>query len=576
MKFPEQWDLDCFFPGGSHSSGLSKEIERVREAISALELLKDSKEILPSIQKIQEIDMALRQLDAFVICLESQNTADQCANQWRAELSVVDAKFQLFNHAFDTQLVAFDPKVFQDPELSEIRYVLEERRIRASRKLSPDKEGIITELSIDGYHGWDDIYPTIVNGVKITLESETLSFGQAENKLSHKERKVRQSVFSALENCWKEKGAIFSQVLNHLAGFRLQVYRLRGWNDPLQEPLFENRMQKQTLQAMWDAVDEDIGPLLSFLQAKAKLLGLDKLAWYDIEAPLFETQEKGIPYSQGASLIIEEFSRFHPKMGKFAQKACSEKWIDAEDRPGKRAGGFCIAFPKSKQSRIFMTYSGTMVNLSTLAHELGHGYHNTRVEDLPSLAQNYRMNVAETASTFAEQIISDVLLRHSKNREDKLNILADRIQRSVIFMMNIRARFLFETELYERRKTKFLSSDELCDLMQQSQETAYHHALSEWHPYFWAAKLHFYFTRVPFYNFPYTFGYLFSLGLYAQAKENGAGFAEKYDALLRESGLMSVEELAKKHLGVDLTKREFWQKAARAATRDVSEFLSLL
>lgn len=222
-----------------------------------------------------------------------------------------------------------------------------------------------------------------------------------------------------------------------------------------------------------------------------------------------------------------------------------------------------------------MTYSGTMVNLSTLAHELGHAYHNAMVEDLPSFSQHYRMNVAETASTFAEQIISDALLQQCKTREEKLKILADRIQRSIIFLMNIRARFLFETQFYHQRKMQFLSSNELCSLMQTSQEMAYSHALSVWDLYFWASKQHFYFTTVPFYNFPYTFGYLFSLGLYTQAKQKGTAFAKSYDALLMETGMLSVEDLAKKHLGIDLMQGSFWQEAVKAATHDVEEFIKL-
>ena len=223
-----------------------------------------------------------------------------------------------------------------------------------------------------------------------------------------------------------------------------------------------------------------------------------------------------------------------------------------------------------------MTYSGTMINLMTLAHELGHAYHNAMVDDLPSFAQHYRMNIAETASTFAEQLVSDALLQSSKTREEKLKILSDRIQRSVAFMMNIRARFLFETQFYAMRKTKFLSSDELCALMQKAQETAYAGALDAWHPYFWSSKLHFYFTDVPFYNFPYTFGYLFSLGLYAQARKRGSAFAQQYDALLRDSGVMTVEELAQKHLGIDLAGPSFWQEAVGIAIEDVNAFLKLM
>jgi oligoendopeptidase F len=580
MSYIEQWDLDCFFSGGSDSKDLAKEMTRLKGEIQELAKLKEDKDFEGLVHKMQEIDLTLRQLDAFILCLQSQNVKDERANQWRAEFSALKSKFEVFDNEFDHHLKQLDPKIFADPKFSKIRFVLEERRCRASQKLPPDKENLITDLSVDGYHGWGDLYPTLVSEIKVPFEiegkKEFLSFGQVENKLTHPDPNVRRSLFLAQEKCWKEKEVIFSQVLNHIAGFRLQVYRQRRWEDPLQEPLFENRMKKQTLKAMWDAVEEHKKPLLTFLQAKAKLLGLEKLAWYDIEAPLFETKSEMIPYAEGASMIVEQFTKFHLRMGDFAKKACVEKWVEAADRPGKRPGGYCVAFPRSKQSRIFMTYSGTMVNLSTLAHELGHAYHNAMVEDLPSFCQHYRMNVAETASTFAEQIISDALLQQCKTREQKLKILADRIQRSVIFMMNIRARFLFETQFYDRRKTQFLSSNELCSLMQTSQETAYSNALSVWHPYFWASKLHFYFTTVPFYNFPYTFGYLFSLGLYMQAKKIGPAFAKNYDALLMETGMMFVEDLAKKHLGIDLTQSSFWQEAAKAATSDVEEFIKLL
>ncbi|MBI2812073.1 MAG: oligoendopeptidase, partial [Candidatus Melainabacteria bacterium] len=251
-------------------------------------------------------------------------------------------------------------------------------------------------------------------------------------------------------------------------------------------------------------------------------------------------------------------------------------WIEGEDRAGKRPGGFCVAFPKSRQSRIFMTYSGSLINLSTLAHELGHAYHNAMVERLPSFAQHYRMNVAETASTFAEQIVSDAFLRACKTRQEKIKILFDRVERSLMFFMNIQARFIFETQFYEQRKKGFLSAEELCKLMQAAQEKAFGNALGVWHPYFWASKLHFYFTGAPFYNFPYTFGYLFSLGIYEISKKKGPAFADQYDALLRESGMMSSEDLAKKHLGVDLTQPDFWQQAASGVLNDIDELNKLL
>ncbi len=580
MQYSLSWDLDCFFSGGSDSNDFLTELNQLNRLIETLQSAKDTDDAILLLKALQAIDLRLGECDAFILCLQSQNLSDARANQLRAEFVSLDAKFQIFNNNFDAYLASLSEAEFtqlsHDPTLAELQFILNERRERARQKLSADKENLITDLSIDGYHGWGEIYPSLVGEVKVDYKGEMLSFGQAENRLTDPDRPVRAEIFHGLEHVWKQKEALFSQVLNHIAGFRLKVYAKRNWDDVLQEPLFENRMQSETLQAMWQAVERHKQPLVSFLQAKARLLKLEKLAWYDIEAPLFAETTEFFPYDQGSNLIIDRFAAFHPNMGEFARTACREKWIEAEDRPGKRPGGFCVSFPKSRQSRIFLTYSGTMVNLSTLAHELGHAYHTAMIDDLPRFAQHYRMNVAETASTFAEQILSDAFLEQAKTKEEKLNILSDRIERAVVFMMNIQARFLFENEFYEQRKQQFLSAKDLCAIMQNAQQKAYCNQLSTWHPYFWAAKLHFYFTGVPFYNFPYTFGYLFSLGIYSQGKKQGPAFAKAYDALLKETGMMSVEDLARKHLGVDLTKPDFWNDAAALAVSDVDPFLKLL
>ena len=244
-------------------------------------------------------------------------------------------------------------------------------------------------------------------------------------------------------------------------------------------------------------------------------------------------------------------------------------------RSGKAPGGFHTFFPESSQSRIFMTYSGTPSNVSTLAHELGHGFHTYAMRDMHLLNRNYAMNVAETASTFAEMIVSDASVKNSKSKEEKLSLLEDKIQRSVALLMNIHARFLFETRFYEERKQGVVNSERMNELMKDAQVEAYGGALDEYHPLFWASKLHFYITGVPFYNFPYTFGYLFSLGIYAMAQEEGQGYEEKYIALLKDTASMSVEELAQKHLNADLTKKDFWEKAVRTCVEDVEEFLAL-
>ncbi|MDF2838285.1 MAG: oligoendopeptidase, partial [Paenibacillus sp.] len=397
---------------------------------------------------------------------------------------------------------------------------------------------------------------------------------QAANKLDDPVPAVRDRMAVKWEEAWASQADLGADTLNRLAGFRLKLYGMRGWNDPLREPLRINRMSRETLDAMWSAVEGGLEPLKRYLALKARRFGKEKLSWHDVDAPIATSQAK-IPYEDAAKIITDAFEQFSPDMAKLARKAFNGQWIEAEDRTGKRPGGFCTSAPLSKQSRIFMTYSGTPGNVSTLAHELGHAYHGELVEELPPLAQDYAMNVAETASTFAEALVSDALLRIAESEEEKLALLDDRLQRAVAFCMNIRARFLFETRFYDRRAAGMLEAAELSELMVEAQKEAFGDALGSWHPHFWASKLHFYITDVPFYNFPYTFGYLFSTGLVAVAQREGAAFNKRYDDLLRDTGVMTVEQLGVRHLGVRLDQPEFWQDAVARVVADVEAFAEL-
>ena len=262
-------------------------------------------------------------------------------------------------------------------------------------------------------------------------------------------------------------------------------------------------------------------------------------------------------------------------MADFAQMAFDNRWIEAEDRPGKRPGGYCTSLPESGESRIFMTYSESPSEVSTLAHELGHAFHSYVMKDLPGVSQEYAMNVAETASTFAEMIVADATVKEAKDDAEKIALLDTKMSSALAMFLNIHARFLFETNFYTERKEGIVSFERLSELMESAQKEAYQDSLGSYHPHFWASKLHFFISDVPFYNFPYTFGYLFSLGIYARSIEEGAGFEDKYIALLRDTASMTTEELAMKHLGVDLTKPDFWVAGIKIMEQDVQTFMDL-
>jgi oligoendopeptidase F len=231
-----------------------------------------------------------------------------------------------------------------------------------------------------------------------------------------------------------------------------------------------------------------------------------------------------------------------------------------------------------KQARIFMTYSDTYDSLSTLAHELGHGYHGFVLQDEPAFNQAYPMTLAETASIFNELRVNDAALATASG-DEKLALLDLKLQATLTFFCNIRARFLFDSRFYEARKKGSVERTELSAKMTQAQKEAFFGLLDDsegYHPLFWASKLHFFVTGTPFYNYPYTFGYLFAKGVYARAMQEGSSFATNYRNLLSDTGKMSTEDVAQRHLGVDLTKPDFWQSAVQACCSDVDEFVELV
>lgn len=592
MALQQTWDLESIFPGGSSSpqlvsflEALEQDVHNLQQAVKALtvpETMEGASSLEHFLEQFQSAYARIREVSAFVGCLTAQNVNDKKAVQLSGRVTSLSATLQSVKNQFDNVLRGMNDELWTawtgKDKVSELDFVLNESRNLAKEKMSPELESLALSLGVDGYHGWGEFYDTIVKKIQIPYEEDgktvMLSAGQAFNKMHDPRREVRQSMFEKWEKAWGDSADYCADTLNHLSGYRLKLYENRGWEDVLKEPLAIGRMSRETLDTMWAVIQDTKSVLVEYLNRKAKLLGLEGLSWTDVDAPL-RTSATKISYDDAAVNIVEQFRKFSPRLADFSQMAFDKSWIEVEDRPGKRPGGFCTSFPASGQTRIFMTFGGTASNVSTLAHELGHAYHQHLMGGIPVLNQKYAMNVAETASTFAEMIVFDAMVKGAGSEEEKLALLEEKIQNSVAFFMNIHARFLFETRFYDKRKSGLLSSEEISELMVEAQKEAYCDALTSYHPHFWASKLHFYITGTPFYNFPYTFGYMFSTGLYVRALEEGPSFADKYDALLRDTGVMSVEDLAKKHLNVDLTQRDFWQSAADSCVSDIRQFLQM-
>ena len=336
-------------------------------------------------------------------------------------------------------------------------------------------------------------------------------------------------------------------------------------------------MSKATLDAMWDAISESKQPFLDFLKKKANILGKEKLCWQDVDAPitLENLEASSYTYDEACDFVIENFSTFGSKLTAFTKHALENRWVEAEDRANKRPGGYCTSLPEDEESRIFMTFTGSTSDVSTLAHELGHAFHSYVMKDMPEINRKYAMNVAETASTFAETIINNATIKHASSDKEKFMLLNAKLEGATAMFLNIHARFLFEDAFYTERAEGIVSEKRLNELMIEAQKKSYGDQLESYHPHFWCSKLHFFIDSPPFYNFPYTFGYLFSLGIYAEYLKHPEGFEEKYIALLRDTAVMNVEDLAMKHLGADLTDESFWKAGIDIMKQDVEAFMRL-
>ncbi|MDB6081167.1 MAG: family oligoendopeptidase [Chlamydiia bacterium] len=558
MALPITWSLSEFFTPET----IIKELASLREELTHLENKND----------LQEFQKRITQVASFVKCLVVQDVTDTKARGFQAEATALQAAFENAVADLIQRLSKLSEKEFEKHLTDDTAFWFRKNRALLKEKLSIDKECLATDLAIDGYHAWHELYSLLIGKLKVPYGEQKLSFAEIDNLLSHPERKTREAAFHSWTTVCKEQADIFIQTLNHLVGFRLELQRHRKWESPLKEPLFFNNMEEKSLRTMWIVVEENKAPFALFLKEKARALNLSKISWYDLDAP-FGSFKREIPYQEAAQIIIESFAAYSSEMASFAEHALTHGWVDAEARNTKAPGGFCTPFPQSKESRIFMNYSNSFDNLLTLAHELGHAYHSHQIFHLESVAQEYPMTLAETASTLAEHLVLEHLLI-TASKEEKQAILQSKAQRSTTFFMNIHARFLFEEAFFEERREKVVSEERICKLMEEAEKKGYSNSLQEYHPYFWLTKQHFHLSDLPFYNFPYTVGYLMSLAIVKKAREKKAAFSDWYTSFLQDTGKMSAEDIVKKHFGYSLSQKQFWQEAMDVAISDLKQLQS--
>ena len=388
---------------------------------------------------------------------------------------------------------------------------------------------------------------------------------------------MRRQAYEVELNAWRTAAVPLAAALNSIKGEVNTLVRHRRWDSALQTTLVQNNMDRESLEAMMSAAHDAFPDFRRYFRAKARLLGNERLAWYDIFAPIGGGgggSEDSWSYAQATDFITQQFATFSPKMRDLAARSFRENWIDAEPRPGKRDGAFCMRLRKD-ESRILMNFKETFNSVSTLAHELGHAYHNLNLAGRTATQRVTPMTLAETASIFCETVVTKAALAE-RGPDEQFVILEASLQSAGQVVVDITSRFLFENALFAQRQERELSTDELCGLMLDGQEKTYGDALEPElrHPFMWAAKSHYYSTGRSFYNYPYMFGQLFALGLYARYQADPDGFRAAYDDLLSSTGLADAANLAAR-FEIDIRTPAFWQSSLDVIRADIDRFEEL-
>lgn len=596
--YPLTWELDSLYPHPAKpefEACLQQTRDSLEDLVERAALLADAsnpeKDATQWGDILTDYQSAISELSGLFAFLECYCAEDAHNKQYQVLMGRL-ASIRPLRENIETQLQLTlrelsDETIQQfcqhDDRLEQIQFFLEDCKRNAALRLPKDQEILASELAVDGLHAWGRLYDRLSGDLKIEImeKGEIVERSPGQVQFDSPQRSVRENNFYASNKAWETIADSCADALNHLSGTRLTLYRRLPVTDHLDAPLIYNRMQRSTLETMWSVISERKEKLVRFLEKKAELLGLSRLCWYDLNAPLPVSggDSAELTYDRACELTVNSFAEFSPDLRDFAEKALRERWIEAENRPGKRQGGFCTSFPVQKQSRIFMTFTNSADSMSTLAHELGHAYHSYVLKDAPYVLGDYPMNLAETASTFAEAVLGEQRLKAARTAAEELQILDGMLGDSVAFMMNIHTRFLFEDRLHKERQSGELTTERFSELMLEAQREAYRDALDEsgWNPCFWISKLHFYISELPFYNFPYTFGYLLSLGVYALADtfKDQTEFADKYRELLIATGCQLTEEAVSSTFGYDLSQADFWNKSIDIIDRRVDRFLEL-
>jgi oligoendopeptidase F len=598
-KSPPRWDLSNVFPG-LESEPFKTTFQNFQQQITLLEnkfndlaaekgshtppaqLASILSEIIKDYNALLKTGGTIRAyIHSFVATDSFNKEARRLLSEYeqaRVPLEKLDVRIE----SWIGKLAAVLPEVVKNPGAAqEHAFFLLETAEQSRYLMSEAEEGLASELSLSGASAWGKLQGTITSQLSVEFEQDgearKLSMPALINLRSHPNRSVRERAYHAEIAAWKTVEEPLAAAMNGIKGTVNTLNHHRGRQDALHSALDAARIDRETLTALLGAMEAALPMFQDYFKAKARKLGLEKLAWWDLFAPM-GSLERSYTFDEAEAFILGNFESFSPELSGLARRAFEHQWIDAEQRVGKRGGAFCMSVPGVAESRVLCNFDGSLDQVSTVAHELGHAFHNECMfkAGKTELQRNTPMTLAETASILCETIIVDAALKRSQSANETLAILETSLTGDSQIIVDIYSRYLYEKEVFERREQAELSADDLCEIMLRSQKAAYGDGVDEQylHKYMWTWKPHYYSAGLSFYNFPYAFGLLFGTGLFALYQQKGAAFVPSYIDLLASTGESMAGELAER-FGINIRSKSFWEQSLSIIGKRIEQYKSL-
>jgi pepF/M3 family oligoendopeptidase len=580
------WSLDKLYKGYDDPKFIEDynkvdvSINELNNFVNNLENNEASSNLLKAIEVLEEQETLFTKLFAFASLKQSTNTKDVDSASYLGRLSDKASgttKALTILKKYIGNIKNLDEIISANPSLKEYEYFLSLIVEDNKYVLNDQVEEVISKFNISGGSAWSKLQSYLTSSVQVDYKGKKVNLSTIRNLAYEADPTVRKEAYDAELACYEKIKDPLAFSLNNIKLQVINECKLRGFESPLTQTLHNARMKRETLDALMEAMKEYLPKFHQYLRVKGEALGhKNGLPWYDMFAPMGNNNKK-FTIEESKDYLVNLFKGFSADLAEMVERAYDEEWIDFYPREGKVGGAFCSGIHPIKESRILSNFDGNFGDVVTMAHELGHAYHNLNVENNKILNTDYSMPVAETASTFNENIIMNAAISSAENDDVKLALVESQLQDVTQIICDIYSRYLFETAVFANRSDSFMFSDKLSEIMLNAQKEAYGDGLDNntLHPFMWACKGHYYSTGRSFYNFPYAFGGLFARGLYAQYQEEGESFIPKYKKLLNATTVMSVEDVAK-IANIDLTDTKFWKKGLESFAKQIDLFIELV